>query len=539
MKLKKNLEATGSVSNLKGTLGSQSMMSAAVVLVLATLLCKIAGFIREVVIAAHFGTHADYDIFLVALTVPTLIYGMTRYTLPNVFIPIFSKFKINSGERRAWSFFWSFLNLNMAVFFSLAFLIFALAPELVKIVAPGLNPNQLRVAAALLKVAVIIVILGGIETVLRSLLHSYKHFIYPALAPLFYNLAIIIFVIYLTEGMGTRSLLWGFVSGILLQMMVVSFAFLKRKGKFSFQPRIYEEGIKEFAKVAFLILAIESCGQLYLVVDRFIASGLPAGSISALNYANLLFRVPLSVFALALSTAIFPFLTEEAVRRNWSGLGDIFFKSMSKIVFLTIPITFFLLLFPKQIVAIIYQRGAFDSQSTLMTSKALVFYALGLLFFSGYALILKTFYSLNLVRILVFANLLGLSLKLFSSLALVGKFRSFEALAFTTTLSGLLLFSFLLIILRKRLYPFKAGRLLGVGLKTIFISLISFGAGKGLSFLLDLEAAVLSQRGVVLWKLSLVSAVILGIFVACSFWMKMEEPKRLKEVCVSYYHKLR
>ena len=531
------MKAATSSSHIKSMFDSQSIRSASIILVIAAVLCKFIGFIREVIIAGHFGTHADYDVFLVAVTIPTMIYGVTRYTLPNAFIPIFSKFKIDSSEKKAWSFFWSFLNVNVVTFFLLSVLVFLFSSELLKIIAPGLNPNQLKVATALLRIAVIIVILGGIETVLRGLLNSYKHFIYPAFAPLFYNLTIILFVIYLGGKMGTKALVWGMVSGILLQMMVVSFAFFRRKVKFPFNPKIYEEGIREVGRVVFLILAIEICGQSYILVDRFLASSLPAGSISALNYANLLFQLPLSVFALALSTAIFPYLTEEAVKRNWPRLADTFSKNLRMIVFLTIPITFFLLVFPKQIVAIIYQRGAFDSHSTLMTSKALVFYALGLLFFSGYALILKIFYSLSLVKILVVANLLSFSIKLITSLVLVS-FLSFEALALTTTLSGIFLFCFLLVILKNRLTSFKIDDIIGVGLKTVFISLISFGAGKGLSVLLNLERAVWTGRGTLLWKLALISTVIVIIFFAFSFWMKMEEPRRLKDICISCYNKL-
>jgi putative peptidoglycan lipid II flippase len=537
MKLRNNLEAASSVFHIRDTFGSQSMRGATAILVSASLLGKLVGFIREVSIAAHFGTHADYDIFLVAITIPTLIYAVTKYTLPNAFIPVFSKLKIDSGEKKAWSFFWAFLNVNVVTFFLLSILILLFSSELLKIIAPGLNLHQLKVATALLRVAVIIVIFGGIETVLRGLLNSYKHFVYPAFAPVFYNLTIILFVIHLSGRMGTRALLWGTVSGILLQMMVVSFAFLKRKVKFPFSPRISEEGIRQIARVLFLILAIESCGQLFVLVDRFFASSLPAGSISALNYANLLFQVPLSVFALALSTAIFPYLTEEAAKRNWSNVADIFSKSLRKIIFLTIPITFFLLLFPKQVVTIIYQRGAFDSHSTLMTSKVLVFYALGLLFFSGYALILKIFYSLNFVKTLVVANLLSFSIKVISSLVLVS-FLSFEVLALTTTLSGIFLFSFLLVILKNRLSSFNIKGVFRFSLKTIFISLISFGAGKGLSFFLNLEARVCTGRGMLLLKLSLISTIILIVFLTCSFWMKMEEPKRLKDICVSCYNKL-
>jgi len=87
------MKISASVSSFKPTFNSQSIRDATVILVSATVLSKLIGFIREVVIAAHFGTSSDYDIYLVAVTLPMVVYTVTRYTLPNIFIPIFSKFK--------------------------------------------------------------------------------------------------------------------------------------------------------------------------------------------------------------------------------------------------------------------------------------------------------------------------------------------------------------------------------------------------------------------------------------------------------------
>ncbi|MCK4427444.1 MAG: murein biosynthesis integral membrane protein MurJ, partial [candidate division Zixibacteria bacterium] len=489
------------------------------------------------VIAAHFGTSSDYDIYLVAVTLPMIVYSVTRYALPNIFIPIFSKFKTEVSEKRAWSFFWVFLNFNLILFLGVALLVFLLSSQLLEIIAPGLDSDQISTATVLLRIAVIIVVIGGIETALRSLLHSYKHFIYPAFAPILYNLAIIMWVFFLSSKLATKALVWGTVSGALLQMMVLSFAFFKRKVSFPFNLKIYDEGIREAMKVAPFILLIEGFGQLYVLVDRFFASSLPEGSISALNYANLIFLIPLSVFAIAISTAVFPYLAEEAAKGDWSKLTDIFSKTLKMIIFLTIPISLFLIFFHQPITALIFQRGAFDSQSTLMTSKALVFYALGLFFFSGYALIMKMFYSLNLVKTLVVANLLSFSLKLISSLILVNLL-SYKALALTTAFAGIFNFCFLFLILNKRIGSLNVKDIMRVTLKTLFISAISIGMGFALFSFFDPKEFVSIGKVAPLLRLSFVSVVILAIFFTCSFWLKMKESKQLKDLCVSYYNKL-
>jgi len=531
------MKISASVSSFKPTFNSQSIRDATVILVSATVLSKLIGFIREVVIAAHFGTSSDYDIYLVAVTLPMVVYTVTRYTLPNIFIPIFSKFKTEVNEKRAWSFFWVFLNFNLLLFFLVALSIFLLSPQLLKMIAPGLNPDQISAATILLRIAVIIVVIGGIETVLRGLLHSYKHFIYPAFAPMLYNLVIIVWVVFLSSRLATKALVWGTVSGALLQMMVLGVVFFKRKVRIPFNFRIYEKGIEEAMKVAPFILLIEGFGQLYVVVDRFFASGLPEGSISALNYANLIFLIPVSVFAIAISTAVFPYLAEEAAKRDWSKLTDIFSKTLKMIIFLTIPISLFLIFFHQPITALIFQRGAFDSQSTLMTSKALVFYALGLFFFSGYALILKMFYSLNLVKILVVANFFSFSLKLISSLILINLL-SYKALALTTALAGIFNFCFLFLILNKRIGPLNVKDIVHVTLKTLFISAISIGIGLALFLFFDPKEVVSIGKVAPLLRLFIISVVVLATFFTCSFWLKMKESKQLKDICVSYYNKL-
>ncbi len=527
-----------SVSNFKATFNSQSMRDATVVLVFATVLSKFVGFVREVVIAAHFGTSSDYDIYLVAVTLPMMVYTVTRYTLPNVFIPIFSKFKTEGSEKRAWSFFWVFLNFNLILFSLIAVLIFLLSPKLLKTIAPGLSQNQISAATVMLRIAVIIVVIGGIEIVLRGLLHSYKHFIYPAFAPVLYNLVIIAWVFLLSSRLATKALVWGTVSGALLQMMVLVFAFLKRKVSFPFSLKIHDEGIRETVKVAPLILLIEGFGQLYVVVDRFFASNLPEGSISALNYANLIFLVPLSVLAIAISTAVFPYLAEEAAKKDWSKVTNIFSRTLKMIIFLTLPIMLFLLFFHEPITAVIFQRGAFDSQSTLMTSGALVFYALGLLSFSGYALILKMFYSLNLVKTLVITNSISFLVKVVFSLILVNLL-SYKALALTTTLAGMCNFCLLFLILGKRVGSLDLKEIVNVAWKTLFVSAISVGTGFVLFSFFDLGDAGSIGSAVNLLKLLLISVIILLIFFVCSFWLRMKESKQLKDLCVSYYNKLR
>jgi putative peptidoglycan lipid II flippase len=526
------MKISASVSRFKPTFNSQSIRDATVILVVATVLSKLIGFIREVVIAAHFGTSSDYDIYLVAVTLPMVV-----YTLPNIFIPIFSKFKTESGEKRAWSFFWSFFNFNLILFFLITTLILVLSPQLIKWIAPGFNSDQINIASILLKIAVIIVILGGIETALRGLLHSYKHFVYPAFAPMLYNLVIIVWVFFLSTRLATKALAWGTASGALLQMMILSFAFFKRKVSLPFNLKIYDEGIRETMRVAPFILLIEGFGQLYVVVDRFFASSLPEGCISALNYANLIFLIPLSVFAIAISTAVFPYLAEEAAKRDWSKLTDIFSKTLKMIIFLTIPITLFLIFFHQLITAVIFQRGAFDSQSTLMTSRALVFYALGLFFFSGYSLILKMFYSLNLVKALVVANFVSFSLKLGLSLILMN-FLSYKALALTTALAGIFNFCFLFLILNKRISSLNVKDLIPVTLKTLFISVVSIGVGFALFSFFDAREVVSIGKVAPLLRLSLISVIIIAIFFSCSFWLKMKESKQLKDLCVSYYNKL-
>lgn len=514
----------------------QTIIQASVFIIGASIFCRVLGFVREVMIAKIFGTTSDYDIFLIAITIPIAGYSVVRYTMPNVFIPIFTKFRIMLNEKKAWSFFWSFSNLSVILFFLVSFFIFIFSSEILRTIAPGLDIDQIKIASFLLRIGLAVVILGGIETLLRSLLHSYQHFLYPAVVPLLYNIAIILSILLFSKAYGTKAILWGMIFGVFLQVFVLGFVFLRREGKCPYRLKVYDRGIAEAVKVFFFILLVESFGQSYVIIDRFFASSLPEGSVSSLNYANMIFQLPLSIFAIGLGIAIFPFLSEEVTRKNWAKVTEIFSKALKMVIFLTVPIMIFFIFFSRPIVQLFYQRGEFDYHSTLMTSGALIFYSLGLIFFSCYAVILKTYYSLNLVKTLVIVTFFGLGLKFASSYFLVGFF-SHKALALTTSLVGFFNFFSLIVILRKKLTNLNIKTLFSNGVKTLFISIISVLIVWIIYVLLD-NISVSIKGGEQILKFFLVSFIFFVLFFFLALCFKIEESEKLREVFIKFSQKV-
>ena len=191
----------------------QSVSQASTILILAALLSRTLGFVREIVIAHFFGASPAYDVFLVSLTFPSMLVGIFLYTLPSVFIPIYLKEKISRGDDGAWTYFLNFLNTFGSISFLVSMLLFFFAPVIIRNYAPSFNSLQFAHAIRLLRVLSAIVFFAGLYTIFKSVLNANKHFLLPAIAPLFLNVMTIISVIFLTNSMAALALALGWLIG--------------------------------------------------------------------------------------------------------------------------------------------------------------------------------------------------------------------------------------------------------------------------------------------------------------------------------------
>jgi putative peptidoglycan lipid II flippase len=199
-----------------------------------------------------------------------------------------------------------------------------------------------------------------------------------------------------------------------------------------------------------IIILIESISQLYMIADRFFYTDVNAGGIASLNYASSLFLFPIAIFSFALTTAIFPKISDAYSRNAAEELNKIINESVSINIILFIPISFLFILYGEFIVKLAFERGYFTPEGTLITYDVLRIYAFSLVFFSVYAVLNKILYSAVLVKSLLTITIVCVLIKIVLNVLLVNSMQQ-NGLALSTTISYLCLFLLSLMLLKKKI----------------------------------------------------------------------------------------
>ena len=497
-------------------ISKQTIFQASTIIVLATLVGRGLGFVREMVIAYSFGVQFSYDIYLVAITFPAIINTIMMFSIPGAFIPLYLKTKLSGSKLKTDTFTWNILTTHGIIFILIAVLLIVFAPIIVSFYSPSLSQSQLDEAKSVFRFVSIIVVFGGIFAILKSVLNANKHFLYPALSPLLLNVMIIICVFSLSDFIATKALAIGLVAGYFIQFLFLIWVYFRNYYFGKPLINLSDTLLKKMFSVLGIIIAIETIGHLSLVIDRSFISFLPEGSISALNYATNLYQIPISVFGVALGTAIFPSISEFIIAKKWNDLTNLFSKSVCHVIVVTVPIVFSIMLFADELVTLIFQRGAFDRYATDLTAQALQYLSIGLIAFVCHAVIVKIFYALHYSRILLLSILIAFIIKITLSIWLV-QFLFHRGLALATAVSGIFNFIFLIFFLRKKMKRIHGKKIVVTFLKVSVISIVSVVFAK-------LIMNILSEISLIYRMLiSLFCGII--IYLGLAYFIKLEEVK--------------
>ncbi len=400
---------------------------------LATLISRILGFLRDVLIANFFGAALAADAFFVAFAIPSLLRRFfAEGALTSAFIPVFSQVRRESGEVEAQRFAGAIaLGLGAALIIVCALGAWFAEP-LVRGLAPGFAPNTEKVllAARLTRVMFPFLFFIGLSAIAMGVLNEHRRFFLPALSPALHNVAMIAALLAAAAFAGGRPgavwLAWGVVAGGVLQL-AFQLPLMARRGLLPIPAAPWRApGVGRCLSLmgpAALGIAVL---QINVLADRWLASFLEEGSISYLYYANRLVQFPHGVLSLAVATAAFPVLSDEAasdaegaIRRTLTDAGRL-------ILLVTLPAAFGLIALADPIMEVLFERGAFGPAETAASAWALRAYSLGLIAFGGVRLLTgvyharqNTRYPVRCANIAVLANL-ALSVALMFPLKFVG-----------------------------------------------------------------------------------------------------------------------
>lgn len=409
---------------------SKSISSASLILAVSSLFSAVLGLLRDRLLAGTFGAGSDLDVYYSAFTVPDFIALILIFgAISAAVIPIFSGYLVKS-KNEAWEYFSNLINVFLGFLIAVCVVLIIFTPFIVSLTAPGFSGQKKDLAILLMRIMFLSPIILGVSNMISGVLQIFHRFLVTAIAPLLYNLGIIIGILFFVPRFGLQGLAWGVVLGgvlhLLIQLPALFFSGFKFKLKFNYKDPGFVKTVKLMAPRSLGLGA----GQLNTIATTAIASTLLAGSIAVFNFANNLSSILVTAIAASVSTASFPSMSMAFLKDE----GDEFLRKFSsifrQIIFLTIPISLLLLILRAQIVRVVLGVGKFDWADTKLTTACLGILALNLIAQSLILFLSKTFYAAHNTKIPAVISGLTVAFNIILSLLLVWLVRFYAGFSF-------------------------------------------------------------------------------------------------------------
>ena len=437
----------------------------ALFIIIFSLGSKILGFFREILIASKFGSGIETDAYFVALAATGLITTLILTAVDTTLIPIFSEIEFQEGFNAKVKHANNMINIVFIFTLILSIIGWIITPIIIKIMAIGFEGRQLDLAILLTRIGMPKLIFSGSIGIFIGFLHSEQRFKSVSSIYLFSSLVLIIYLLFFSHRFGIKGLMFASFLSVVIQLIVLLPEVKKVGYKYKLIADMKDNYLIKFGYLILPILFGTAINEINVVVDRALASNLKPGSISALNYANKLNYLVLGVFISAITTVIFPMLAKEFNCNDMRGMKKILEYGINIILIITIPATVGLILLSKPIVQLSFERGAFDTTATIMTSQALIFYSLGLVAMALNLLITRVYYSLQDTKTPMIYGAISVGFNIVLNLILV-KFMAHSGLALATSIATAIATFLLLYGLKKKIGSLETISYIKCGLKS-------------------------------------------------------------------------
>jgi putative peptidoglycan lipid II flippase len=462
-----------------------SVARAAGIISAATVLSRIMGLVREQVFAAQFGAGFAVDAFQVAFRVPNLLRDLfAEGAMSAAFVPTLTKANQEGGPEAGMRLANLVVNFLLVIVSALCLAGIVAAPWIVGALAPGFGavPGKLALTTLMTQIMTPFLLLVSLAAAVMGVLNTRRIFFIPAVAPVLFNLGLIVagyaiapfmprFGLEPIVGMAFGALLGG-LGQLAIQVPALRAAGYRWRPEISFTDPGVLRVVSLMAPASIGIAA----AQVNVFTSTFLASTLAQGSVSWLNYAYRLMQLPIGLFGVAIATVTLAEVSRHAAEKNMADLKETIRLSLRLVLFLTIPATLVLVAMAQPIVALLYQHGKFTPADTVQTAHALWAYAVGLAAFSAVRVMVPAFYSLDLARVPVTISMITIGVTVGLYFALMGPLQH-AGLALATSIGSVLNFTLLFFALRRRLGALGAGTLIAAAGRIAIAALLAAGAG--------------------------------------------------------------
>lgn len=393
------------------------ILSAASVIMTTVALSRILGLFRDRLLAARFSPET-LGVYYAAFRLPNMIFELlVMGALATAFIPVFTSYLDTKGKQEAFKMAASVINIGILFFAISSIPLFLFTEEISLMLAPGFDINQIKLMANFTKIMIIAQVLPLlIGNFLTGILQSLRNFLIPSLAPVLYNLGIILGIIFLTPIAGLYAPVIGVVIGAILFTIiqippVLSFGY-KHSLEFSFENR----GARAVGKLMLPRTLGLAVSQIDTTVDLILSTLLGASAVTIFNFAQHLQQLPVGLFGASIAQATLPSLSSNFAKKNLEEYKNILVSSFHQILFLVIPISVILIILRIPMVRLVFGASSlFDWESTVLTGKSLAYFAISLFAQAEVHLLARSFYAMHESKTPVIAGAISVVLNAFLS----------------------------------------------------------------------------------------------------------------------------
>lgn len=381
---------------------SPSVLKAAWIIAVVTIVSKLIGFVRDIIIANYYGAAMVSDAYYYAYQIPSLsliLLGGVGGPFHSATVAIFSKLIPNLQEKPSEyvnKLYSTFMTATIIFFLALSAIMFIFPRQIMGLIISGGSPDMINLAATHLKIMTPLLVIGGIVGIYYGILIIYRQFMLSNLSPIIMSLAIIGVVIAAPSDQKGYALAWATTIGAILQL-IIQYPNIRKLG-YKLKPNFAftnNPEFKEICELLFPAVLSSTVGQIHIYVDMFFTSSISEGAWTAIGYANRVFQFPVGILVTAFLVPLFPIFAKLVADKDYNGIKNYFNKGVGVLFFGAIPIIIGILVVGMDAVRLVFERGLFDEKATFMVTEALWFLSVSIIPYVFRDSITRVYYSFN------------------------------------------------------------------------------------------------------------------------------------------------
>lgn len=428
----------------------RSILGGAIIIGSASIISRVLGLLRDRLLTTQFGAGDVLDAYFTAFKIPDFFFNIVVLGILSAsFVPVFIEYKEKKGKNEAFAMANSVINLIAFVLIVFAVLCYVFAPQLVELLAYGDSIEQKILIVRYTRIMLGSLFFFGLSNVVAGILHAQKKFLAYAVAPIFYNIGIILGILVFVPLWGPIGLGYGVVLGAFFHFIVQLPAAVSAGFRYTPSTQWKHPGVIQILKLMPPRAFALGLTQLNILVIFSIASTLPSGDRAVWQFADNLQHFPINIFGVSLALAAFPVFSEAFAEDNVTKFKEVFSDNFRRILFYIIPISIATLLLRAQIVRLVYGAGEFDWQDTFLTAQTLGAFTLSMFAQALIPLLARSFFAKQDTKTPVIMSVIAMIVNIILAI-LLAPIAGIIGLAFAYSIAAILQMMLLLGALRVR-----------------------------------------------------------------------------------------